>query len=538
MHCSSKTPDSTDVVVIGGGGAALIAAIRARELGAEVMLVSKKRPGISSCTAYAGGGFTAPLGGMEPDEYLQAVRHTGRDLNDSQLLQVTADESPQAFAAVADWGVEFSWRRGGASVQREIDRPLLGGTGLTLPLVRRAEQVGVKMLHPFTATRILQAEPYGPALGIEVADRDGDQYRIRAGSVVLATGGAGRIYARTDNPSGIAGDGYALALTAGARLRDMEFVQFHPLGSVHDRGGNWFMGCTILDHVRLTDGEGCEFLPPLMHKWNLPTGRDLNRFARDRLSLAIEQRRRDTGAVYLHLEEADSRLRDDPGLAHRAGILAGDRSDPWRPTPVAPVQHFFSGGVCIDEWAETDVANLFAPGEVAGGLHGANRVGGHALTELLVFGRRAGAAAAERAAQMTAAQPADAAVHPGPCTGTTIDGTPVNPGPAIETSLTSLMQNNVGPMREGESLRAGLATLLHYSAANLPPSRRGPILTGAAVAASALAREESRGCHWREDFPAECTQPRIFTVHPRLSERDGGTVELHLVIQEEPADRD
>ncbi len=538
MASSEKCPGTADIVVIGGGGAALIAAIRARELGAEVLLVSKKPPGLASCTAYAGGGFTAPVGGMERDEYLEAVSITGRKLNDTRLLKVIADESRRAFRKAGDWGVEFRKRRGGASVPNEIGKPLLGGTGLTLPLVRRARDLDITMYHPFTVTRILQTEPSGPASGVEGLGKNGEPQQIRARSVVLATGGAGRLYARTDNPTGIAGDGYSLALFAGARLRDMEFVQFHPLGSVRHGGANWFMRCTVLEHVRLTDGNGREFLPQLMEKWGLHTGRDLNRFARDRLSLAIERRRSSTGAVRLHLEEAGPSLRADPEIAHRAALLAGDRSDPWRPVEVAPVQHFLSGGVLIDEWGRTDIANLYAPGEVAGGVHGANRVGGHALTELLVFGLRAGEAAAKES-RLGMPLPEDTRIpSPGRCSGieiaTTAHMTPAEPVEG-SPSLLDLMQDNLGPMRRGKDIRSTLQALLDMAGTRTPAGDRGPLFTAVTIAGSALARRESRGCHWREDFPREDDLARVFAVQPHLSHEDDGTLGLKLHICPQPA---
>jgi len=523
---------AADILVIGGGGAALTAACRCRELGASVTLLSKKRPGLASCTAYAGGGFTAPLEGVSGGEYQEMVLRAGRGLNDAQLVRVLAEDAGSAFDRVQDWGVQFNRRPGSASVRGELDNPLLRGTGLTFPLLRRARELGVNIVYPFSVTRLLQEDFRAPVRGVAGVDGDGQVRRIRGRSVILASGGAGYLYGRTDNPAGITGDGYAMALAAGASLRDMEFVQFYPLGSVHE-GANWFMDTQLLDSVRLSDGNGEEFLSDLLREWNLSSGAEINLLARDRMSAAIEAKRRSTGRVTLHLEEAGSDLRSNDEIAHLAALMSRDRSDPWRPVEVAPVQHFFCGGVVTDEWGATGVGNLLACGEVAGGAHGANRVGGNALTELLVFSLRAAGAAVQNAGRTGGGTlpGRSEAFSPRGVQIRSIDGEePSAPAPPeweySFSGLRRLIMRHLGPVREAGGLKDCLQTSLYFSREGLSDGKKMPAVTAQLIAASALARRESRGCHRREDYPGQEKELRVCFAQP-VQARDG-MVEVNI----------
>ncbi len=520
MSATCDSEWAADVLVIGGGGAALIAACRCRELGASVTLLSKKRPGVASCTAYAGGGFTAPLEQMPPEEYGETILRAGRGLNDRRMVEVMASEAESAFDHLQNWGVDFHRRRGSASVSGEIDNPLLRGTGLTFPLVRRAGELGVKMVHPFSVTSLLQEQPGAPVSGVRGVDAGGRVCSVRGRSVILATGGAGYLYGRTDNPAGITGDGYALALAAGSPLRDMEFVQFYPLGPARE-GATWFMDTDVLDSLRLTDGNGEEFLPQLMQQWNLSSGAELNLYARDRLSVALQRRRQTTGSVILHLEEAGEDLRRDRECAHLAALMSGDRTDPWRPVEVAPVQHFFCGGIAADEWGATGVDNLYACGEVVGGAHGANRVGGNALTELMVFGLRSGEAAADNAGKISGgANPysGDMFTPEGIDIGEIADVGPVCAGePEWEYSFPRLrraVDAQLGPARSGVGLQECLRWSAHLARSAWSTGRL-PAVTALAIAASGLARQESRGCHWRDDYPEQGGSEYTVQLQPR-----------------------
>jgi succinate dehydrogenase/fumarate reductase flavoprotein subunit len=541
-----------DVLVLGGGGAAMVAACAAAETGASVKLISKKKPGVSSCTAYAGGGFTLATGGLAPEKHQAHTLETGRYVNDRELVDVFTAEGKQAVQQLEEWGVDVHWREGGVSVRSESLNPMVGGMGMTLPLVERCRELGVDVEYPLTVDRLLQQEFGGRVVGAEALTPDGTRHRFFAHCTVLATGGGGWLFARTDNPAGISGDGYRLALGAGARLRDMEFVQFYPIGSGPDVGTTWMMDAGILDHARLTDGDGSEFVPALFEEWGISSGREANKFERDRLSQAIARRRQETGRVVLHLEEVPEELRQHDRLRHNARLVSGNRSDPWQPVEVAPVQHFMSGGTAVDACGQTGVPGLLACGEVTGGAHGANRVGGNALTELTVFGLRAGKKAVELASErpvvVSASQRAAGFVK---AQSFLFDADDVTPrwsqveGDHRDFSLDQLRQlasQKLGPVRDGEGLAEALQQLEEWAGTAVESARAAEIhsltLTARTIALAALLREETRGVHCRRDYPEECAEFRanIFFVPQVVASsvgEEGGTNALTVAVRPE-----
>jgi succinate dehydrogenase/fumarate reductase flavoprotein subunit len=246
----------------------------------------------------------------------------------------------------------------------------------------------------------------------------------------------------------------------------MKFVQFYPIGSGPDVGTTWMMDAGILDHARLTDGDDSEFVPGLFEEWGISSGREANKFERDRLSQAIERRRQETGRVVLHFEEVPEELRQHERLRHNTRLVGGNHSNPWQPVEVAPVQHFMSGGTAVDACGQTGVPGLLACGEVTGGAHGANRVGGNALTELTVFGLRAGKKAAELASERPAGvSPSQQAAGFVKAQSFLFDVDDVTAGASqtegnhCEFSIDQLRQlasQKLGPVRDGESLREAL----------------------------------------------------------------------------------
>ncbi len=504
VECAKMQAMTSDVLVLGGGGAALVAAISAAEAGASVSLVSKGPPGLLSCTAYAGGGFTAAVEGLSSRRHRDLTMETGRGINDEGLVSVMAEEGASALSWLEDRGVDLEYRRDGASMAGKNLGKLVKGTAMTMPLVRRCRELGVQIHHPVTVYALRGKGFGGPVTGAVGRDAEGVDLEFAANSVVLATGGGAWTFARTDNPRGLAGDGYLMAFAAGCSLRDMEFVQFYPLGPGPDVSRTWYMDARILDRVRLTDGNGEDFLSPLLEQWGLSSGREINMFARDRLSRAIAQKRRETGDVYLHLEDLPAEDRRDPRLAHRARLMAGPhRDDPWTTVSVAPVSHFMCGGVVVDEFGATEVTGLWACGEVAGGVHGANRVGGNALTELTVFGIRSGRAAADAARAGDAPVPGDPALLP---RGICVEGATVS-GEVHQDRFRARAYDMIGPYRTPESMREFIAEasrlLRPRDFAGSSPVQRALHWTGLSVGLAALAREESRGNHFREDYPEE-----------------------------------
>jgi len=383
-------------VVIGQGAAGLTAALVLAREGIKVPSVSKTRPGNATCTIYAGGGFTLGAQGVSTEKHRQMTWDTGRHLNVPGLLDVFSQEAPSIIPFMESAGVPFNVRRGGLSIRKDPAFPLLGGKPLIEALYRACIDLDVTFLSNAVVMRLLTDDK--GVSGIEWLDyHTGRVSELAARSVILATGGGGAVYERTDNPQRITGDGYRLALEAGCNLLDMEFVQFYPIGIDIPGGAHWFMDLGIIDSARLTNCHGREFLKEMLLEEGISSGREANLLARDKCSVAIalENLR---GQVLLHLEDIPEQdWKTDEYLGSIARMFPQGRP-PWTgPVPVQPIEHYFPGGVAIGPDGETEISGLFACGEVTGGVDGANRVGGNALTNCILFGQRAGKAAAAHA---------------------------------------------------------------------------------------------------------------------------------------------
>lgn len=556
---------SCRVLVIGQGAAGLTAAYAAAKHGAEVTSVSKLRPGAATCTIYAGGGFTLAAGGMSPEQHRKMTLETGRYLNVPELLDILASQGPGVVSLLEEIGVQFSQRYGSVGIKRDPKFPLLGGKPLIDALYRRCLDLGVKFAPNLAAVRLLVGER--GVEGAEFIDLDsGHSVQVRADAVVLACGGAGALYDATDNPQRITGDGYRLALEASCHLMDMEFVQFYPIGIDIPGGSHWFLDLSIIDSARLVDSRGNEFLKDMLRSEGISSGREANLIARDRCAVAIALANRQ-GPVLLHLEDIPrDTWEQDRYLSSIAKMFPPSRR-PWEgPVTVRPIQHYMPGGIVIGSAGETELPGLFAAGEVTGGVDGANRVGGNALTNCLVFGQRAGKAAADYGLSAdipplvlkTGGDPAAESPETGksetgqPETGQPETGQgalkhatvslalppiwnakkllsvwsdnaqsdsspgkrPVTPA-ALRQEIRRAASENLSPVRDEEGLLRcikqleSLGELLALQAVNEPRDcllaleNLGLWYTAAAIACSALQRRESRGPHYRLDFPQE-----------------------------------
>ncbi|HEY3314946.1 MAG TPA: FAD-binding protein [Bacillota bacterium] len=510
------------VIIVGSGGAGLIAAAEAARQGASVTVVCKSPPGLASCTAYAGGGFTLGIGGEPPEKHRRLTAETGRGLNVPELLDALAYGAPEAVPALGDFGVTLRVDRGRASVSAHGHSWLLGGTGLTLPLVEHCRRAGVVFDDHFFATGLEFGGDGGRVAGLVGVDlRSGAAVTHPAEAVVLATGGAGRVYGRTDNPARTTGDGYVLAYEAGLELLDMEFVQFYPLGVAEPGAPIWMIGLEVTDQVPLTNSEGDPFLERLLPEWGLKSGAQANLFARDRAARAVASEWAAGRQVFLHLETLSREDWKDPYFAALGHLYPPGFDRASRPMRVAPVEHYFAGGVRVDARTHTAIPGLFACGEVTGGTDGASRVGGNALSQLAVFGAVAGREAAAYAAVAPQARAGQAgnAFHK---LAARLDGWHRQAGrstgeePAtLRREVNRVADEHLGPLRNGEGLRTA-SRALEAAAARLPGLAAGDgrglmealevgnLVRGARmVAAAALVREESRGVHYRTDAPAE-----------------------------------
>lgn len=521
----------SSVVVIGQGAAGLTAALMLAQEGVEVTSISKVRPGNATCTIYAGGGFTLPVEGMPVEEHRKMTYETGRRLNVSELLDVFSNEAPSIVQFLGDAGVPFRLRRGGLGLRRDPRFPLLGGKALTDGLHKACLELGVTFLHNLAAMRLTSGD--AGVNGVECVDHSkGEVVTLKADAVLLATGGGGTLYRRTDNPQRITGDGYRLALDAGCHLMDMEFVQFYPMGFDIPGGAHWFIDLGIIDRARATAPDGREFLKEMLAKEGIHSGREANLLARDKCSVAIALEN-EKGQCLLHTEDiSEQEWRERWGAISR---MFPASCPPWKaPVPLSPVEHYFPGGVVIGTEGQTEVPGLFACGEVTGGVDGANRVGGNALTNCVLFGMRSAKAAARHAKGER--------VNPFRWHGDAQAPSPGGDGQApVELPPSRSCRQWLDLWRSGGAIApAGLREKFKdFSARYLLPLRRGHLLeearsdiedlrglldmqtvkdsrdlllaienlgmwyTAAMVSRGALIRQESRGAHYRADFPKE-----------------------------------
>jgi succinate dehydrogenase / fumarate reductase flavoprotein subunit len=519
-----------DVLVIGAGGAGLRAAIEASSLGARTAVVCKSLLG-KAHTVMAEGGVAASFGNVDPEDDWQAhlsdTLFGGKYLNNWRMAELHAREAPERVAELERWGGVFDRTADGRMSQRAFgghtykrlvhigDRT---GRELIRTLQDKTVHQGVDVFMEHTVTRLLKdGERVTGAFAYERLT--GEFVCFTARAVVLATGGAGRCYRVNSNSWESSGDGHALAYDAGAELVDMEFVQFHPTGMVWPPG---VVGLLVTEAVRgeggvLKNAGGERFMERYDPKRLELSTRDV--VARAIYTEVSEGRGTPRGGVLLDVSHlpAGTVTKKLPGMYDQFLELAG--VDITRePMEVGPTCHYFMGGIRVDaETGASTVAALYACGECSGGMNGANRLGGNSLSDLLVFGRRAGEAAAGFAASAGAPAVDEAQLRAAADEMTSfLDGDGEDPY-GVEVDLQETMQRRVGIFRDAEGLGHALADLedLRARAArvrapggrafnpawNLCRDLHNLLVCAEAVTRAALMRAESRGAHSRLDHP-------------------------------------
>ncbi len=506
----------SEVLVVGGGLAGLAAAVEARRAGRDVLVVCKRKPGRSGNTLVAAcnisGVFTGQ--GDTVEGFVQDTLWSGKNIGDRGLVETLAVDSGGGVDFLQRLGVRFLRQDGrlqcrlapGHGHPRTICTERRGlpvqtaGLSLTLPLLAEAERLGVRFLEGTAVVSL--SRNAGRVSGAFAADRRGSLVHIGAGATVLACGGGGRLYANSNNTREMTGDGFALAFRAGAVLRDLEFIQFHPAMGVSPV--RVILPTTLFgDGAVLRNRYGERFLLQSVSGGEKVAGRDQMSRA---VHQEIEAGRGVPGGVLLDLAEVPADL-----VATRYAdlwrLLGRKGGDPWHhPVTVALAVHFIMGGVVIDRNGSTTVPGLYAAGEVVGGVHGANRLGGNALMEALVFGRRAGTAAAADCIE----PPALCEVPRGlqgaarPCPLETLHD--------VCAEVRSLLWLGAGVVRSGALLGLALGRwhaaserLSCFDGAEDPLlwSQAANMLTASRlILESALFRCESRGAHYRSDYPA------------------------------------
>jgi succinate dehydrogenase/fumarate reductase flavoprotein subunit len=514
IYSRGGTIIQTDVVVIGSGGAGLTAAISSAKQGCSVVVLSKTGTGSASATSYSSGFFTFPDDELSVSEYREHVRRVGKNLSRENLLEVLGEHARDSLLQLRSWGATVRFLGGGhATITDSARIPVASGAGLISELGGIAAGHGVAFVENAFVTGLLVEG--GRVFGVDYVDwTTGKTDRIFSKAVILATGGGGGIFRRTDSPARVTGDGYALALEAGLALEDMEFVQFYPLGFDEPHFPCWMIRLPVLDRARLTDGTGREFLREEMKARGLRDGMAVSLFARDMAARLIQERLAAGGEVLLHLEDIDRSCWKEWDLRKSLGCYPRGIA-PWEygPVHISPLAHYFCGGVGIDTRASTSVEGLFSAGEVTAGVDGASRVGGNALTGMVFTGITAGREAA-LLSRSGSPRPFKEKATAGPVQSGSSPARGLSPG-IVRDEIKRLNQECLGPLREGGSILRGISALEEYRRSlsmmrtEKPADLLGAlelksiILTSLAVGYSALSREESRGVHFRTDRPKE-----------------------------------
>jgi succinate dehydrogenase / fumarate reductase, flavoprotein subunit len=553
-----------DVLIIGAGGAGLRAAVEASAAGASVAVISKSLLG-KAHTVMAEGGIAAAMGNVDDRDnwrvHFADTMRGGQYLNDWRMAELHAKESPARVRELEAWGALFDRTNDGRILQRNFGGhryPRLAHVGdrTGLEMIRTLQDHGIHLgldvfMEHTIVTLLKDGERIAGAFGY---DRERGRFHLfRAKAVVLATGGIGRAYQVTSNSWEYTGDGHSLAYDAGAALMDMEFVQFHPTGMIWPPS---VRGILVTEGVRgeggvlrNRDGERFMFkdIPALYvnqtasseeEGWRYTQGdknakRPPELLTRDHVARCIRQEVREGrgsphGGVFLDIawikakipNAADHIKKKLPSMYHQFKQLA-DIDITEQPMEVGPTTHYVMGGVRVNADSQmSDVPGLFAAGECAAGLHGANRLGGNSLSDLLVFGKRAGEYAAKFArenplrsgntddlgsTEKWALRPFEPAGSENPYT--------------VHHALQGVMQELVGIVRQEQEMRQALERIRELRAASERVSVSGNREYNAAwhtaldlsnlltvseiVARAALERTESRGAHFRDDFPAK-----------------------------------
>ncbi len=523
----------TDVLVIGSGGAGCRAAIEASKQGLDVTIISKGLSFKSGCTTLAEGGYNAAFGYVDEEDSTEAhfkdTLKGGAYLNDTKLVKILVEEAPERLEELESYGAMFDRQESGKLNQRPFGgqtfrRTCFQGdrTGHEMMTALKEEVIrrGIKTIEEMIITKLLTDDEDGSILGAcGLSLKTSDFLIFQARSTVLATGGAGWMYPVTSNAMQKTGDGYALAYQVGADLLDMEQVQFHPTGMLYPESRR---GVLITEAVRgeggrLFNSKGERFMKKYDPRGELAT-RDV--VARAIYQEIIEGRGTKRGGVYLdvtHLPREVIEEKLETMLQQFLDIGIDIREEPME---VAPTAHHFMGGARINEHGETTVKNLFAAGEVAGGVHGANRLGGNALADTQVFGRRAGEAAAKNALLKKDEKYEDVIMEQATAEQDRIqslfkDGEyyPFE----IRKELQEVMWKYVAIIRNKEGLKTAIARIKELKEMlarvkvpsvdvynkDLQDALEAEKLLEVALltAESALIREESRGAHFREDYP-------------------------------------
>ena len=523
---------SSDVLIIGSGGAGARAAIEVDNVGLKALIVSKGLSFRSGCTGMAEGGYNAVFKAVDEEDTIDAHIYDtlkgGSYLNDSKLVDILVNESPKRLIDLENYGALFDRQESGKINQRafggqQYRRTCFQGdrTGheIITALKEEITKRDIETLDEVMVTNLILSQDARPprvigAVGLDL--KNSDIIFLQAKSVIIATGGAGQLYPVTSNTVQKNGDGYALAWNVGANLIDMEEVQFHPTGMVAPESKK---GVLVTEAVR---GEGGILLNKnkerFMKKYS-PEKMELSTrdvVARSIYTEIIEGRGTENGGVYLDISHLDADVIEEKLETMVLQFKDVDVDITKEPMEVAPTAHHFMGGVKINEKCESSIDNLYAAGEASGGVHGANRLGGNALADTQVFGKIAGENAAKAAKTVDFEEnPEMFKAEEDRITGLIKDGS-VKPQ-ELKKRIKQLMWEKVSIIRNEKNLNEALKELMEMEKSlnelkvedkkqyntDLQTALEviNMIQIATLVVKSAILRRESRGAHFREDYP-------------------------------------
>ncbi len=509
LTCLETPPMSDshyDYIIIGSGIAGLNTALLAREHGATLILTKGR---VDDCnTRYAQGGIAAAIGaGDTPALHMQDTLSAGAGLCDREAVEVLTSQGPQRVASLIQWGVPFDTSHGEISLGMEgaHSRPRIlhaGGdaTGqhIELALAARVAESDIKVLEYTLATALVVAN--GRAVAVETLNSETGEKRTYTGrNIVVGSGGAGQLFKYTTNPEVATGDGIALAFRAGARVMDMEFYQFHPT-ALRLPGAPTFLLSEAMrgEGAVLRNAAGRAFMSDYHPQADLAPRDVVSR------AIATEMEKSDGGTAYLDISHLPSDLVQSrfPTIYR---FCRGYGLDITRePVPVAPAAHYMMGGIKIDTWGRTNVPGLYACGEAAcSAVHGANRLASNSLLDTLVFAQRLVSSSLGQAPEAGHYDDARIMLRRLP------ERAPVcaaMPEPSLE-NLQDLTWRNAGINRMGSRLLLSARILNLWQRLLPPPADRASreldnmTLLARLMVEAALLRQESRGSHYREDFP-------------------------------------
>jgi len=523
MEMGTTQRINTDVLVIGGGAAGLRSAIAARKHGLDVLITSESPVGFKNNSAISKATFAVTGIWKEsadsPEVHFKDTITGGRFINDRKLVEAMTQAVRQQVHSLIEFGVNFRQHNGellvrrspGHTYPRHVTAEAYRGVNITRPMRQYAASIGIRFLEGVLVTKLLKAGD--TVIGVLGINDKGQVFIVDAKSTILATGGAGRIYLRTNNAIGITGDGYALAYEAGAILRDIEFVQFYPTAS-GKQGSKLCLYERIIPMggtIRNSLGED------ILKRHRM----EISSLTRDKLARIIMEEivegRGVEGKVvfdFTALPEEKAKELYHSGLINKEGKLL-----------VAPTVHFLMGGVKINEKSETGIDRLYAAGEVCGGIHGANRLGGNALTEAFAFGTIAGNQASTSAVKRGQIPiPHGEVAKELARLKELASGTEQENLAQLQQSLKQTMWDKAGVIRDRQKLEEAQKEILalrgQLTVVSLTDHRELPQVVKLAnmltvsemICRAALMRTESRGAHCRTDYPQEDNEQWLKTI--------------------------